>query len=128
MANYQAVTGDKELIATLKRMGQAASGEILREGGREASNVIQAEAERRAPSRTGTLKRNIRVRGGRGKKRIRFRIGTTKKAYYAGFVEYGTKNMRPQPFLRPALDGKADEATRVFAAVVRRKLYALARR
>lgn len=64
---------------------------------RAASRAVERTAVRLAPRRTGRLARSIRtsVAGGSGVISDRVR--------YASFVEYGTRNMRAQPFLRPAL-------------------------
>jgi HK97 gp10 family phage protein len=43
-------------------------------------------------------------------------------AEYAGDVEYGTQYQEAQPFLRPAMDDKADEASQLIAAAMNAKM------
>ena len=91
--------------AELSREADTAMKESLRAAG----NAAIQQAETLVPVDTGELKRSI------------FRIGPEKVdgnwqveieadaravggAFYAGFVEFGTKYMRAQPFMRPARD------------------------
>ncbi len=71
---------------------------------------IVREAVRRAPKRTGALKRSIRISdrgesGSLGLVGVAIEADTTRETgrSYAGFVEFGTSRMRAQPFMRPAL-------------------------
>ena len=69
---------------------------IVRRNGAE----LQARAQRKAPVDTGTLKRSIglEIRDG----------GLTAEseatAEYAPYVEWGTRFMKAQPFMRPAFN------------------------
>lgn len=122
------VEGTEDLLRRLKKMGRAVATDILRDAGRQASEVIAEDARRRAPEgKTKRLVGNLKVRGGRGRKEIVFRIGNTPRAFYARWIEFGTKSFGPKPFLRPALDTQADEAVRVFGEVVRKRLNAMSR-
>jgi len=53
---------------------------------------------------------------------VRVRIGPDKDHWYGRFSETGTVKMAAHPFLRPALDTKADEALQKFKAAMRREL------
>ncbi len=68
-----------------------------------ASSAIAAQdARRRAPVRTGRLRRSIvplQLRPDRSGSRA----GVWARAPYALWVEIGTRRMRAQPYLRPAL-------------------------
>ena len=71
----------------------------------EAGEQIAEEARMLAPVRTGNLKKSIKaelvadpVTG------YEARVGFTKAAYYGTFVELGTEEHPPQPFLRPAAE------------------------
>ena len=62
------------------------------------ARVIEQEAKMRVPIRTGRLLSSIftDVSGNI--------LAIQARAPYASFVEHGTRYMRPQPFLRPALE------------------------
>lgn len=122
------VSGLKELNQLLEMMPEKPAKRALDAGLRSGSNVIRKEAQRRAP----VLKSEPRVVKYRGKKRlilpgilrksivasndgiqsnrVTFRIKVTKLAFYAHFLEWGTKKMAAQPFMRPALESKGREA------------------
>lgn len=89
------------------------------------ATLIVREAVRRAPRRTGALKRSIRIsdRGEAGRVGVvgvAIEADTTAETgrSYAGFVEFGTSRMKAQPFMRPALRkyAKAYRADLVTAA------------
>lgn len=58
---------------------------------------VVADAQRRAPFRTGRLRRSI------GSRRTADSVIIEATADYAAYVELGTSKMAAQPFLRPAL-------------------------
>lgn len=59
---------------------------------------LKKEARGIAPEDTGFLKNNITTRYGGMTGEV------TSKAMYSGFLEYGTRYMSAQPFMRPSLD------------------------
>jgi HK97 gp10 family phage protein len=63
---------------------------------------VQTRAKRKCPVDTGRLRSSITHEAGQDSKGLLVRIGTN--VHYAPYVEFGTIRMRPQPFLRPALD------------------------
>ncbi|WP_145533743.1 HK97-gp10 family putative phage morphogenesis protein [Yersinia alsatica] len=125
-------SGMLDLDRELELLSKAESRTVLRQAVRAGAAVIQAEAQSRAPERTGKLKRNIIIANGKGDATeatagIRVRgtnpTGTnsdnTKKAvrsnnsFYWRFIELGTSKFPAVPFIRPAFDAKADEAAQV---------------
>lgn len=62
------------------------------------ARAVATDARRAAPVRTGRLRSSIRVA-----KVDRDRAVIEAGAPYAGYVELGTRYMRAQPYLRPAL-------------------------
>ncbi|WP_145537566.1 HK97-gp10 family putative phage morphogenesis protein [Yersinia alsatica] len=125
-------SGMLDLDRELELLSKAESRTVLRQAVRAGAAVIQAEAQSRAPERTGKLKRNIIIANGKGNATeatagIRVRgtnpTGTnsdnTKKAirsnnsFYWRFIELGTSKFPAVPFIRPAFDAKADEAAQV---------------
>jgi len=80
----------KDLLSTMPGI----SDRVMEAG----ADVVVEEAQRRAPVLTGFLKKTIGKikRGGRW---IAFAL-----AHYASYVEFGTRKMAAQPFMRPALE------------------------
>lgn len=66
----------------------------------DLADTVLAHAQGNAPKVTGELVRSMAIEFIAP---LTFRIGAY--APYAHFVELGTRYMRPQPFLRPALYG-----------------------
>jgi len=106
---------------------QRAIDKQLQDALEKAAEPIKDEAQLRAPMRTGT------PRGGAVKATIAVRpvkrapahkpaveIGPAEKLWYGIFPEYGTAQMPAQPFLRPALDTKQEQALRIFERELKR--------
>jgi HK97 gp10 family phage protein len=138
MANRIEITGFKELrnkIAKLdRRLQRRVYGAAVRAGGKVLVDAAQAAV----PVRTGAVKRSlvhrasskpskglfgvkVTVKGGaRSSDRIAHRRGGKGADYhpdaverYYRFTELGTKHHPAQPYLKPALEGKADEVLNV---------------
>ena len=78
-----------------------------------AALVVQSEAVLRCPVDTGNLRSSITY----NVKPKEARVGTN--VHYAPHVCYGTKKMKAQPFLRPALDGNRDKINILLAKAYR---------
>lgn len=89
------MVGVKELKGRLTDAAQMkAAKQIVQKNGAE----LQARAQRNAPVDTGNLKRSIRLE-------IRddgLTAESNAAAEYAPYVEWGTRFMKAQPFMRPA--------------------------
>jgi HK97 gp10 family phage protein len=74
----------------------------VKEGVQATASAIAGDARLHAPVRTGRLRDSIgterAVRAGRESQTVR----VVARVFYARFVEFGTRHMPPQPFLRPA--------------------------
>ncbi len=117
------VTGFGNLNRKLQSLQAAMTDDVMRQALRDGAEVVAAEARRLAPVRSGSLRDSIEVTDDRDA-RLYGRIGggdvsvyvgpvgSTEDGdvFYAKFVEFGTVNHRPQPFLRPAIEGKQAEA------------------
>ena len=79
----------------------------------DAALFVEGEAKIRTPVDTGTLRNSI-THDVRDNVAI---VGTNTK--YAPHVEYGTRHMRAQPYLRPALDENRKRLRRMFAQIFR---------
>ena len=76
-----------------------------------AASMVQVEAQRNVPVRTGRLQRSIQVIQ---LAFMKWKVGSD--LYYAGFVEFGTSRMQAHPYMRPAW---ASVEPRVKAALYR---------
>lgn len=136
------VTGLAELHRVLQQLPVKVEKNILRgmiraackpvvDVARALAPMLKEADPRRVP---GALRRSIRtmstaargaeIKGGvaaGGRARLK---GSDADAFYASFVEYGTVNTPPKPFMRPAADSQADAALEAAAAYVRDRLEA----
>lgn len=126
-SGLEAISRDLELLS------RAENNKVLRDATRAGAEVLKDEVIVRAPERTGKLKKNVVVLTQRSRKRgdissgvhIRgrnMRTGNSdnsmkasdrRNAFYWRFVEMGTVNMPPHPFVRPAFDTREELATEV---------------
>jgi HK97 gp10 family phage protein len=79
----------------------------IREQLLEWAQSVQADAERLVPVRTGYLQSTIYA------KSVDWQIEVGAEAPYAAAVEFGTRNMRAQPYLNPAIEAYLPSLERV---------------
>lgn len=84
---------------------------------RRTAFAIEGTAKAAAPVDTGHLKNSIStdITGGASATSIAAEVGPT--AEYGIYVELGTRNMSPQPYLGPAFDRHVDGFTRVMGDI-----------
>ncbi len=129
-------SGLADIAKDLEALSRAENNKVLRDATRTGAEVLKEEVKKRAPERTGKLKKNVVVVTQKGRRRgeissgvhIRGRNMRTnnsdnsmkasdpRNAFYWRFVELGTSNMPAHPFVRPAFDTRQEEATRVAMA------------
>lgn len=110
-----AIVGAAELEWALKKLGEKIGNKVLDAALRAGARPIVKEAKRLVPVRSGELKRSITVRKATKRQRRRgfgeifigFRGEVSRRAHLS---EFGTVHSRADPFMRPALDAKAQEA------------------
>lgn len=87
-----------------------ASPEVM-QGVQATADAIAEDARNHAPVRTGTLRDSITttrpMRAGQPGQTVR----VVARVFYAKFVEFGTRNMRPRPFMRPVANSYRHEAS-----------------
>ena len=143
------VKGLAGLQALLDELPARVEGNVVRGGLRAAAKVVEAEAKRLCPvGKSGDLRESIRVslRSKHGRISATVKAGNA-RAFYAHMVEFGTarhwikpKNRKSlfvagllretvdhpgakkEPFMRPAIDGKAGEAIDAMAAYLRERI------
>lgn len=128
-------SGLLDISRDMELLSKAENKKVLRDGTRAGAEVLKEEVIKRAPERTGKLKRNVVVVTMRGRRNaitsgvhIRgvnpetgnsdntMKASNRRNAFYWRFVELGTSNMPAHPFVRPAFDARQDEATRAVIA------------
>lgn len=125
-------SGLLDLSNDLAALSKAENRKVMRDSTRAAATIFKDEAVKRAPVRTGKMKKNIvvitqrdrngdissgvHVRGRNprtGNSDNSMKASNSRNAYYWRFVELGTSNMAAIPFIRPAYDARLEDATRV---------------
>ena len=144
----QQLQGFESLAKALEELGGLDSGKATRFATRKAAQKVHASAEQKAPvgkrpvHRTykgrkvtaGFGKRHIimKVSGGAKKDgyftRFTANIGPSKEAFYMSqFVELGTKKMRAQQWLRPAMKSTSADALDTFTDEIGKKIKRIAK-
>lgn len=116
------LSGWGDLEQALKTIGPKAARKTGSRAIKEAADVIVEQAKLYAPVRTGQLEESITSRAMRTNvnEAITRIIGVAKKpaGWRAHFIEFGTSHNRAQPFMRPALDIKAEAAIAIVGEVM----------
>jgi len=98
-------TGINELQAKLKKNTDlSAVQRVVKQNGSE----LQRKAQRNAPVDTGTLKRSIGLEVQNGGMTAKSEAG----ADYAPYVEFGTRYMESQAFMKPAYNEQKEQFKR----------------
>jgi HK97 gp10 family phage protein len=115
MATFEGLDDlNQTLIAVALRFRETA----LKKAAMAGAQLIRDEAADRAPRRTGVLAEEETItapRASSSKFQATVHIGPSALAFYGEFVEKGTIYMRAEPFLKPALEAKAEEAAQLAA-------------
>ncbi|MCU2437586.1 HK97 gp10 family phage protein [Enterobacter hormaechei subsp. xiangfangensis] len=126
-------SGLADIAKDLEALSRAENNKVLRDATRAGAEVLKEEVIARAPVRTGKLKKNVVVVTQKSRRRdeissgvhirgVNPRTGNSdntmkaknpRNAFYWRFVEMGTANMPPHPFVRPAFDVRQEQATEV---------------
>ena len=124
--------GTQELDRALGRLAADVRETLMKEAMLSAGEIIKEEAERRAPRRTGRLAGDMVAEVG-AKHKPSVRVGIGKLGWYGRYIESGTAERKTksganrgavsaQPFLKPALEAKKNEALAKFREVLKRGL------
>lgn len=119
MTNGVEIIGADEVAEVLSKFAPRIANNLGRSLVHGIAGEISKEAKKRAPRRTGNLKKALKTKRRRGKpgKPVSDVIVTQGKSakydgFYWRFLEYGTQSISEQPFIRPAKDlifSKLDE-------------------
>lgn len=130
------VDGGDKIARKLQMLAQEAAKKHIREAALEGAEVIRKRASEVVAEKglvqTGTLRDNIdKEVVKQTKARVEIEVGPSKKAWYGKLVELGHKigtgkrtgeMVAPHPFLGPAFEESHEEAQRVAAEEIRRRL------
>jgi HK97 gp10 family phage protein len=122
------IKGLKELSDAMRKLPVNVARNGLRRAVSSGAKVIQIEARSRAPVDTGEMRRDIMikrerstkgemsaeysvfVRSGKKSRLAGKKRGVARDSFYWRFIEFGTKHMGKQPFMRPAFEAKKEVA------------------
>jgi len=148
MTQFKNVKGFKELQKMLDTLPPRMEANIMRSALRSGAKVIMDEARANVPVADGDLRDSLRVstRLRKGVVTATVKAGN-RKAWYWRFVEFGTAahtvsgkkggflsfggifkrsvhhpGAKAKPFMRPALDSKADAALKAVGQQIKRRL------
>lgn len=94
-----------------KNLNMDAVKNIVKQNGAE----MQGKAQRNAPVDTGTLKRSIGLEISKGG----MSATVEPSAEYAAYVEFGTRHMNAQPYLKPAFESQSVQFEKDMKKLVR---------
>lgn len=127
------IEGGAELARKLAALGEAVAGEALAAAMRSGALLVENDAKRRAPYKTGTLRRSIHTEVEAGEGKAEASVGTD--VIYAARLEFGFEgkdklgreyHQPPRPYLRPALDENMDAAAQEIGEALRAAILAVA--
>lgn len=102
--------------AALRRLDRLVGEEALRAGLSQAAFFVEGQAKVKAPVDTGFLRNSIAVVSVSSREAV---IGVG--AEYGVYVEMGTRRMRAQPFMRPALENNRDRIAEIIRDALMRR-------
>jgi len=113
MAESIRLEGFKSLSRALDKLPDRLAAKVIRSATLSGAGIIRKEARNRVSVDDGVLKKSISSKiKEKTTTSVTYSVGPTNKAFYGTFLEFGTENIRPQPFLRPAFDEKKNEAAK----------------
>ncbi len=100
--NYGKVRGKNFTISYSAKRAVGNVNKDVEKAMKKVAKKIQAAIKSFAPVDTGKLKRSVAVRGVARGNKPRIEVKTT---HYGQYVEFGTRNMAAQPYIRPVVKG-----------------------
>lgn len=126
------ISGEADLDRKIRRLvlgeGPKAVNGAARKATRAAAKIVLEDAKANVAHDTGKLEASLTVRTASRKSKRKNFVGhtiTTREGqfesgrFYGGYLEYGTKFMDADEYLRPALYGNEDRIRNVFLTTFR---------
>lgn len=138
------INGADKIIESLSKLSSKVQKSTVRKAARRAMKPVLEAAKENAkriddPKTKNSIRRNLAIvenaKAGRRIGGVVMRVGVrggAKKVkdtglaggdtFYWRFVEFGTKNARAQPFLRPAFNGNQETVIEIFVSEVEKDI------
>lgn len=110
---------EAELAALKKRLEEVTekvAKKALRSATRKAMNIVKNDAKEHAPHDSGLLEENFAISAKVKDSQVTTKVGikgggkaNPDTPFYFRFQELGTESIPAKPFLRPALEGNAEQ-------------------
>jgi HK97 gp10 family phage protein len=113
------IEGAHELQAALLALPDKVSKKIMGKALRAGAEVVLGEARYLAPVKTGALAAGLRITMSNKGGEAAAIVSTSPEQYYGNMQEFGTKKMKPHPFLEKALEASQRDATDAIAATLK---------
>lgn len=111
--------GVAEMAVALQGLRRALGGDVLQRCTAAAAQPILAEAQARAPVRTGQVRNSLQIASNFTPNSASSAVevahsGPDGASHEAVFSEYGTSRQPARPFMRPAFEAAKDQAVQAF--------------
>lgn len=119
------IEGFAELERKLKELEFTVQRKLLIEAAKAGAKIVVDEAKKMAPRDTGALAEGIAMRVAGRESDIHegvVEVSYNKRQFYGLFQEKGTRRLRAQPFLLPALEGNRDRIMSIMRDVLLRAI------
>lgn len=131
MAKFVRVHGLAQLERTMKSLPPRVAKTALSSAVRSGASVIGKEARKRAPVRTGKVRRNIywfRIKRANTSHSVAYGVSVRKAAWYWWLLEFGTRHRAATPFLRPAFETRKGAALEAIRAKLKERIMIVVKR
>lgn len=110
------IEGLREIQRDLRRLGDDTKM-AMKPTHQQAADIIAEGARRRAPVRSGRLRKSIKGTAVMTGGRVRIGYGGGEPSLYAGPIHFGwpARRIRPQPFVYDELDDRRAEVVQLYA-------------
>lgn len=101
-----------KVFKELNGLDKKLRNKIVRKGQRKGAKILASEIKSEAPVESGRTRKSVRVRAGKRKKDTITTVVEVSGGHdepFIGFVEFGTKDQEPDPFIRRSVQTKKEE-------------------
>ncbi len=131
MGNDTSISGLNELLSAFQKLPVAIEKEAVSPGVEKAAEIMVAAVKRRAKRsqvhrhhqkyghRPGFLHDSIESKKLKSEGAVSILVGYRKEAFYAPYLEKGTRCMKATPFLRPAFQEAKAEAEAAAVGIIK---------